>query len=396
MFIRTSPKIRAEREAARKNEQGIMENIIKRIDLGRDFRRHRDEYMAAIEAVCDVTAYSGGSFVEKFEGHFAEYCGTKHAIGVNNGTSALHCAMAALGVGEGDEVIVPANTFIATAWGVSYTGATPVFADCTADTWEISPESVEKLITPRTKGIVGVHLYGQPFEYDSIRRIADEHGLFVAEDCAQAHGALYNGRKVGSLGEIGCFSFYPGKNLYCFGEGGCVTTDNDEYYEYMKMFKEHGSRERYHHDMIGYNMRLEGIQGAVLDVSLGYLDGWTKRRRELSHRYLESIHNPAITMQAHPDNTTPVFHLFVVEVDDRECFMQYMKDRGILCDIHYPIPCHLQKAYANLGYKPGDCPNAEYLAAHCVSLPMFPELTDEEAERVIAACNEYKGKGKAC
>lgn len=373
-----------------------MENIIKRIDLGRDFKRHHDEYMAAIEAVCDVTAYSGGSFVERFEGHFAEYCGTKHAIGVNNGTSALHCAMAALGVGEGDEVIVPANTFIATAWGVSYTGATPVFADCTADTWEISPESVEKLITPRTKGIVGVHLYGQPFEYDSIRRIADEHGLFVAEDCAQAHGALYNGRKVGSLGEIGCFSFYPGKNLYCFGEGGCVTTDNDEYYEYMKMFKEHGSRERYHHDMIGYNMRLEGIQGAVLDVSLGYLDEWTKRRRELSHRYIENIHNPAIAMQAHPDNTTPVFNLFVVEVDDRERFMQYMKDKGILCDIHYPIPCHLQKAYANLGYKPGDCPNAEYLAAHCVSLPMFPELTDEEAERVIVACNEYKGKGKAC
>ncbi len=373
-----------------------MENIIKRIDLGRDFKRHHDEYMAAIEAVCDVTAYSGGSFVERFEGHFAEYCGTKHAIGVNNGTSALHCAMAALGVGEGDEVIVPANTFIATAWGVSYTGATPVFADCTADTWEISPESVEKLITPRTKGIVGVHLYGQPFEYDSIRRIADEHGLFVAEDCAQAHGALYNGRKVGSLGEIGCFSFYPGKNLYCFGEGGCVTTDNDEYYEYMKMFKEHGSRERYHHDMIGYNMRLEGIQGAVLDVSLGYLDEWTKRRRELSHRYIENIHNPAIAMQAHPDNTTPVFHLFVVEVDDRERFMQYMKDKGILCDIHYPIPCHLQKAYANLGYKPGDCPNAEYLAAHCVSLPMFPELTDEEAERVIVACKEYKGKGKAC
>lgn len=368
-----------------------METIIRRIDLSRDFARHKAEYLAAIESVCAETAYSGGSFVERFEKEFAGYCHVKYAVGVNNGTSALHCAMSALGIGPGDEVIVPANTFIATAWAVSYTGATPVFADCTDDTWEIFPDAVAAAVTPRTKAITGVHLYGQPFEFKEVKKIADKHGLFVVEDCAQAHGALYEGRPVGSLGQIGCFSFYPGKNLYCFGEGGCVVTDMPEYYRHMRMFKEHGSRERYHHDIIGYNMRMEGIQGAVLSVSLKYLDGWTKRRQELGRRYLEQIKNPLVRMQAHPDNTVPVFHLFVVCVPDREHFMNYMKEKNILCDIHYPIPCHLQKAYEQLGYREGSCPNAERLSAHCVSLPLYPELTDEEAERVIAACNEYEG-----
>lgn len=367
-----------------------MATRISRIDLCRNFQAHKEEYLKAIEEVCNETAFSGGRFADRFDREFAAFVGTKYAAGLNNGTSALHLAMLALGVGPGDEVIVPANTYIATAWGVSYTGATPVFADCTADTWEIDPVAVEKKITKNTKGIIGVHLYGQPFEYNEIRRIADKYGLFVVEDCAQSHNALYEGRQVGTLGELACFSFYPGKNLYAFGEGGSVTTDNEEYFKHMTRLKNQGCDVRYYHDEIGYNMRLEGVQGAVLSVSLRYLEEWTKRRIEIGERYIREITNPLITMQAHPENTRPVYHLFVITVPDHEGFIQYMDDLGIECNMHYPVPCHLQKAYAHLGYHVGDCPNAEYLASHCVTLPLFPEMREEEIERVIEACNRYK------
>lgn len=369
----------------------MMAENIKRIDLSRDYMLHREEYLEAIEAVCNETAFSGGKFADKFDSEFAAFVGSKYAAGVNNGTSALHLAMLALGVGPGDEVIVPANTYIATAWGVSYTGATPVFADCTSDTWEIDPEDVKRKITDKTKGIIGVHLYGQPFEYNEIRKIADQYGLFVVEDCAQSHSAYYEGKQVGTLGELACFSFYPGKNLYAFGEGGSVTTDNEEYYKHITRLKNQGCDVRYYHDEVGYNMRLEGVQGAVLSVSLKYLKEWTRKRIEIGERYLKEITNPLFTMQAHPSNTSPVYHLFVVTVPDHEHFIKYMEEKGIECNMHYPVPCHLQKAYENLGYKEGDCPNAEYLASHCVTLPLFPEMRDDEVERVILACNEYKG-----
>lgn len=367
-----------------------MNGQIKRIDLTRDFQAHREEYLSAIVKVCEETAFSGGKYADAFDEEFAAYVGSKYACGVNNGTSALQLAMLALGVGPGDEVIVPANTYIATAWGVSYTGATPVFVDCTPDTWEIDPGCVEERITERTKGIIGVHLYGQPFEYDAIRKIADRHGLFVVEDCAQSHGAKYQGRNVGTLGELGCFSFYPGKNLYAFGEGGSVTCDKEEYFKHISRLKNQGCDVRYYHDEIGYNMRLEGIQGAVLSVSLKYLPKWTIRRREIGMRYLKEISNPFITMQAHPHNTEPVYHLFVITVPDHEHFIEYMARKNVECNMHYPVPCHLQKAYADLGYRHGDCPNAEYLADHCVTLPLFPEMTEDEIDRVIALCNEYK------
>lgn len=365
--------------------------MLKRIDLSRDYLKHKEEYMEAIQAVCEETAFSGGKFADRFDEEFAKYCGVPYAAGVNNGTSALHCAMMALGIGEGDEVIVPANTYIATAWGVTYTGAVPVFADCTADTWEIDPASVEKKITERTKAVIGVHLYGQPFAFREIQQIADKHGLYVVEDCAQAHGALYEGKKVGGLGELGCFSFYPGKNLYAFGEGGSVTCKKKEYFDAVTTFKNQGCKVRYYHDVIGYNYRLEGIQGAVLSVSLKYLPEWTKRRREIGGRYIREITNPLITMQAHPDNTFPVFHLFVVTVEEPDRLIAYMAENGMECNKHYPVPCHLQKAYENLGYKKGDCPNAEYLAEHCVTLPLFPEMEDAEVKKVIDACNAYKG-----
>lgn len=363
---------------------------IKRIDIGRDFEAHRQEYLEAMEAVCRDTAYSGGAYADRFDREFAEYVGVPYACGVNNGTSALHLAMLALGVGPGDEVIVPANTYIATAWGVSYTGAVPVFADCRADTWELDPEVLEEKITPRTKGILGVHLYGQPFDFGGVKEVADRHGLFVVEDCAQAHGARYEGRNVGSLGELGCFSFYPGKNLYAFGEGGSITCRSQAYFHHMTRLKNQGCDVRYYHDEVGYNYRLEGIQGAVLSVSLKYLPQWTRRRQEIGKRYLREIANPLITMQVHPENTESVFHLFVVWVEERDRFVRYMAEAGVECNLHYPVPCHLQKAYRGLGYREGDCPHAEALARHCVTLPLFPEMYEEEIVRVIALCNAFR------
>ncbi len=363
--------------------------MLKRIDLSRDFQKNKREYLKAIEAVCEETAFSGGRFADQFDKEFADFCGVPYAAGVNNGTSALHCAMMALGIGPGDEVIVPANTYIATAWGVTYTGAVPVFVDCTKDTWEIDPDKVEEKITDRTKAILGVHLYGQPFEFKKVKEIADKHGLYVVEDCAQAHGAYYEGKMVGSLGELGCFSFYPGKNLYAFGEGGSVTCYKKEYFDAITTIKNQGCQVRYYHDVVGYNYRLEGIQGAVLSVSLGFLPEWTSRRRQIGSRYTYNKQEAELKAWAQQENTDPVFHLFVITTKDPDHFIAYMDKKGMECNKHYPVPCHLQKAYADLGYKEGDCPNAEYLAGHCVTLPLFPEMTQEEIMMVIDACNAY-------
>lgn len=365
--------------------------MLKRIDLTRDYKAHEEEYLAAIKACCEVTAFSGGKFADQFDKEFAQYIGATYVQGVNNGTSAIHCALAALGIGPGDEVIVPANTYIASAWGVTYTGATPVFVDCTADTWEIDASKIEEKITDKTKAILGVHLYGQPFDFPKVKAIADKYGLYVVEDCAQAHGAKVDGKMVGTLGDLGCFSFYPGKNLYAFGEGGAVSTNNAEYDHYINVMKNQGCNVRYYHEMVGYNYRLEGLQGAVLSVSLKYLPEWTKRRQEIGRHYMEEIKNPKITLQAHPENTESVFHLFEVEVEgDPEAFLSYMNEKGIECNRHYPVPCHLQEAYKDLGYKVGDCPNAEYLAAHCATLPLFPEMADDEVKMVIDAVNAYE------
>lgn len=365
--------------------------MLKRIDLSRNVSAHKDEYMKAIEAVLDDTAFSGGPYADRFDKEFAQYLGVAGVSGLNNGTSALHIAMLCLGIGAGDEVIVPANTYIATAWGVTYSGAKPVFADCTADTWEIDPEDVRKKITDKTKAIIGVHLYGQPFEYNALRKIADDNNLFLVEDCAQSAGAEYEGKKTGSLCDMGCFSFYPGKNLYSFGEGGAVSSNDKDRIDMATVYKNQGCRTRYYHEVVGYNMRLEGIQGAVLSVGLKYLDEWNASRIELGKMYDEKIASPHITKQFHPDNTKCVYHLYEVKVSDPDAFISYMHDRGIECQRHYPVPCHLQQAYKDLGYKKGDCPNAEDLASHCVTLPMFPEMTKEEAEIVIKAANEWKG-----
>jgi dTDP-4-amino-4,6-dideoxygalactose transaminase len=359
------------------------------LDLKGQHEQIREEVFEAFRKVYDQTAFSGGPFVEEFEKAFAAYTGATYAIGVNNGTTALHIAMLALGIGPGDEVILPADTFIATAWGISHAGATPVFVDCTADSWEIDASLIESKITARTKAIAGVHLYGQPFDIDAVKAICDKHGLFLIEDAAQAQGARYKGRLVGTFGEMACFSFYPGKNLGACGEAGGITTNNEAYAKHLQSLRNHGSTVRYYHDEIGYNYRMGGLEGASLSIKLKYLENWNNRRRFIARRYLSEINNPKVRMQHQPQWADSVFHLFVVTTEDRDAFIKHLNAAEIYPALHYPVPCHLQKAYAHLGYRQGDCPNAEYLAAHCTSLPMYAELTDEMVKRVIDAVNAY-------
>jgi len=359
------------------------------LDLKKQYLQIRSEVLSKIENVLEDTAFSGGKYVEEFEQKFATYCNTNYCVAVNNGTSALHLAMLALGISEGDEVIVPANTFIATAWGVSYCNATPVFVDCTADTWEIDASKIEEKITPKTKAIAGVHLYGQPFDIDTVKAIAQKHNLYLVEDAAQAHGAYYKGKRVGGFGEMACFSFYPGKNLGTYGEGGGIVTNDEKYFKHLQSLRNHGSVVRYYHDEIGYNMRMGGIEAAVLSVKLQYLDAWNNRRKEIAKIYQQGITNPKIKMQAQSEFTDSVYHLFVITTEDRDGLMKYLNEHQIFPGLHYPVPCHLQKAYAHLGYKQGDCPNAEYLASHCLSLPMFAELSDTEVEKVIELLNKF-------
>jgi dTDP-4-amino-4,6-dideoxygalactose transaminase len=359
------------------------------LDLKKQYLQLKAEVLAKLEEVLDSTSYTGGRYVEEFEQAFAQYCQLKYAVGVNNGTSALHLAMVILGIGKGDEVIVPANTFIASAWAVTYTGATPVFVDCHPGTWQIDAQKIEEKITPRTKAIIGVHLYGQPFDIDAVKGVADTYDLFLVEDAAQAHGAAYKGKRVGSFGEMACFSFYPGKNLGTYGEGGAITTPKKAYAQHLQRLRNNGSTERYYHDEVGFNMRMGSLEAAVLSVKLPYLDEWNSRRKQIAHRYQQEITNTRITLQQQPDFAQSVYHLFVVTTPDRAHLMQYLNKRQIFPGLHYPLPCHLQKAYTHLGYQPGDLPEAEYLASHCLSLPMYAELTDGEVEWVIDALNKY-------
>lgn len=361
------------------------------LDLKQQYLHIKHEVMEAIEQVLDQTVFSGGPFVEQFEKEFAAYCGVKHAVAINSGTSALHLAMRVLGVKEGDEVIVPANSFIATAWGVSHVNATPVFADCDAGTWNLSPESVRKKITAKTKAIIGVHLYGQPCDIGALQQIALEHRLAFVEDAAQAHGATYGGKRIGGFGEMCCFSFYPGKNLGAYGEGGGITTNNAAYVEQLKLLRNQGSVVKYYHEIIGYNERMDGIQGAILSVKLKYLDKWNARRKEIAAMYRKGITHGGIQMQQPQANAESAHHLFVITTEKRDALITHLNGQGIFPGQHYPLPCHLQKAYAHLNYKKGDCPNSEYLAEHCLSLPMYAELTQEEVTRVIDAVNTFKG-----
>jgi dTDP-4-amino-4,6-dideoxygalactose transaminase len=359
------------------------------LDLKKQHQSVQKEVFEAFEQVYNDTAFSGGKYVEAFEKDFAAFCQTQYALGLNNGTSALHLAYLALGIGAGDEVIIPANTFIATVWGVSYCGATPVFVDCTADTWEIDVKAIEKAITPKTKAIAGVHLYGQPCDIDGILALCKKHNLYFVEDAAQAQGALYNGKPVGGFGDIACFSFYPGKNLGACGEAGGVTTNNAAYAEHMSKLRNHGCEVRYYHDIVGYNYRMGGLEGASLKIKLKYLPDWNARRQHIAERYFTEIKNSKITFQAKDPKAKSIYHLLVVTTPDKDALVKHLQENNIGPAFHYPVPCHLQKAYADLGYKQGDFPNAEYLASHCVSLPMFAELSDADVDHVIKVLNAF-------
>jgi dTDP-4-amino-4,6-dideoxygalactose transaminase len=359
------------------------------LDLRGQHQQIKAEVFELFEKVYDRTAFSGGPFVEEFENNFADYTETEFAIAVSNGTTALHLAMMALNIGQGDEVIMPANTFIATAWGASHAGAIPVFVDCSPDTWEIDPAKIEEKITPKTKAVIGVHLYGQPFDIDAVAAICKKHNLFLIEDAAQAQGARYKGKTVGCFGEMACFSFYPGKNLGACGEAGGITTNNEKYVPHLQSLRNHGCKVRYFHDEVGYNYRMGGLEAASLIVKLRYLESWNNKRRAVAARYLSEIKNPKIKMQSQPHWADSVFHLFVITTEDKEGFCKYLEANNIIPAFHYPVPCHLQKAYSHLGYRQNDFPNSEYLASHCVSLPMFAELTETQVNHVIDVINKY-------
>ena len=339
----------------------------------------KHEIDAAIQDVIDNTAFILGERVKRFEDNFATAHNVPYCLGTSSGTDSLHLALWALEIGPGDEVILPVNTFFATAEAVSIAGATPVFVDNYPTDYTINVTQIENKITSRTRAIIPVHLYGQSADMEPIVALAAKHGLFVIEDCAQSHLEEYKGKPTGSIGDIGCFSFYAGKNLGAFGEGGAVTTNNEDLYRKMAMIRDHGSSRKYHHDVIGHNYRLEGIQAAVLDVKLKYLAGWNKKRRDNALLYSEYLSDmKEIITPVTRDYAKHVFHLYVIRAERRDELQKYLGENTIFTGLHYPIPLHLQKAYSFLDYKTGDFPVAEKFAGEILSLPMFPELPREE------------------
>jgi dTDP-4-amino-4,6-dideoxygalactose transaminase len=350
----------------------------------------RAELRAAIEEVIDASAFAGGSFVERFEREFAAFCGAKHACGVGNGTDALWFALLALGVGPGDEVITVPSTFMATAEAISYCGAKPVFVDIEEDSYTMDPAHLERAITKRTKAIMPVHLFGQMADMDPILEIARKHGLPVVEDACQAHGAEYKGRKAGTMGDVGCFSFYPGKNLGALGEAGAATTDNAELKKKMDVLRDHGQARKYHHTMIGWNGRMDGIQAAALSVKLKVLAQGNEKRREHARHYSELLMDiEEIVLPQTQSGRTHVFHIYAARTPKRDDLIQALAKQGISCGIHYPIPVHLQDAYRFLGFTRGAFPAAERCADEFVSFPMFPELTSEQIETVAKAVRTW-------
>jgi dTDP-4-amino-4,6-dideoxygalactose transaminase len=342
------------------------------------------EILAAVSEVLDSAAFAGGPFVAKFEEEFAAFCTTKFAVGVGNGTDALWFALLALGVGPGDEVITVPNTFIATAEAITYCGAKPVFVDIDEQTYNMDPALVERAITPRTKAIIPVHLYGQMADMDPIMEVARRHNLPVVEDASQAHGAEYKGRGAGTIGHIGCFSFYPGKNLGACGEAGACVTNDPELRAKMVMFREHGQAKKYYHSVIGWNGRMDGMQGAILSIKLKHLSAWTEARRAHARAYTESLAKVrGVLTPAEAAYAKHVYHLYVLRIKNRDQVLKNLADKEVNCAIHYPLPLHLQDAYRGLGLGPGSFPVAERCAEEIISLPMFPELTPEDIETVV-------------
>ena len=341
------------------------------------------EYQAALASIVERAAYVMGPELRDFEAAFAEFCACPHAVGVSSGTDALVLAYKAAGVGPGDEVILPANTFMATAEAVTHVGGTPVVVDVLPDTANIDPAAVEAAVTKRTKAVVPVHLFGQPADMDAVNAIAQKHGLVVIEDACQGHGATHKGRPTGSLGAIAAFSFYPGKNLGALGDGGAVTTADADMAETVRVLRNHGEKTKSNHTMVGYCFRLDNLQAAFLQIKLKHLSQWNKARRAAAKRYDTLLTEVVgVTPVSERPDVEAVYHLYVVQVDDRDGVRAKLDEAGIGTGIHYPVPIHMHAAYAHLGYKPGAFPVAERMAGRILSLPMFPEITVEQVDYV--------------
>jgi dTDP-4-amino-4,6-dideoxygalactose transaminase len=364
------------------------------LDLKAQYSSIKEEVNKAIQNVLDNTAYVLGKPVSNFESAFANAHNAKYCSGVSSGTDGNHMVLWGLGVGPGDEVIIPANTFIATAWGATLCGATPVFVDCHPESYNIDPAKVEAAITKKTKAIVAVHLYGQPADMDPLMEIAKRHNIHLVEDCAQAHFAEYKNNKIGGLGIASSFSFYPGKNLGAYGEAGAVVTNDEQLARKFKMIRDHGAEQKYYHQVYGHNYRMEGIQGAVLGVKLKYLEGWTEGRRKVAAKYRELLADTEqIILPKEMEYSKHVYHLFVLQVkgengklksEKRDGLQKYLGENGISTGLHYPVPLHLQPCFEHLSYKINNFPVSEELAQQELSLPMYPELKDDQIEYICS------------
>jgi dTDP-4-amino-4,6-dideoxygalactose transaminase len=366
------------------------------LNLTAQYQTIKGEIALALQKVLDTSAFAGGPAVERFEQAFASYCQTGHAIGCGSGSDALWMALFGLGIGPGDAVITTPNTFIATAEAVSLCGATPIFVDSN-EYYHLDPVKLEALLSSmsnelraRLKAVVPVHLYGQPADMDAILSIAEKYNLSVIEDACQAHGATYKGKRAGSMGDAGCFSFYPGKNLGAYGEAGAVVTNNTDLTQKIKMFRDHGQSKKYHHAMVGWNARMDGFQGAVLNVKMKYIEDWTRKRQKNAAFYTELLSgNDGIETPKILDGAESVFHLYVIQTNKRDELQHYLKDHGIDTGLHYPNPLHLQEAYRHLGYGTGAFPVAERAAKRILSLPMYPELNEEQIQYVCGKIKDF-------
>ncbi len=353
------------------------------VDLKAQYASIKPEIDAAIQRVIDNTSFILGKEVSGFEKDFAAFSHAQFCVGIDSGTAALHLALLLCDVKPGDEVITTTHTFIATAEVISVIGAKPVFVDIDPRTYNIDPHQIERAITPRTKAIIPVHLYGQPAEMDPILDIARQHNLRVIEDAAQAHGAEYRGRRAGTMGDIACFSFYPGKNLGAYGDAGAIVTNHADLAERARVLRDHGRRSKYEHQIVGYGYRLDALQAAILGAKLPHLEAWNARRRALADYYTELLTNLDVVTPFVPPHITPIYHIYCIRHKNRDGLLKHLKAQGIEAGIHYPIPLHLQPVYQNLGYKVGDFPQAEKAASEILSLPIYPELTDAQVNQVV-------------
>jgi dTDP-4-amino-4,6-dideoxygalactose transaminase len=357
--------------------------LIPFLDLKAQYQQMKPEIDAAVSRVIADAHFVLGPDSVQFEERFASYCQVDHCIAVNSGTSALHLALLASGIGPGDEVITVSLTFVATTAAILYCGAKPVFVDVDPKTWTLDPALIEAAITPRTKAILPVHLHGLMADMDPIMAIARKHNLIVIEDAAQAHGAEYKGRRAGSIGDVGCFSFYPGKNLGAYGEGGAVVANNHDVAKRVFMLRDWGQESKYNHVMPGYNYRMDGIQAAVLNVKMNYIEDWTEARRSVASRYDHLLNNLPCWRPAPPVHSRHVYHVYAIGVPQRDDVARSLQSAGVSTGIHYPIPVHMQKAYADLGYGRGDLPITEQLAERFLSLPMYAELSPEQVSSIV-------------